>query len=171
MKCRAFTLAEVLITLGIIGVVSAITIPSLTKSWHDLQYKSAYKAAYSDLAQALNTAIVKDTLVYANGQYDEGHWLNFKAILGNMKLLKTCWDYTVAGESGSVTGGNANCWAAGGEGWNPTSVGGYPSNSDLAVIDASGRTWGYAPEAISLFMLLIQTVLPSLTKWEKIVLL
>lgn len=140
MKSKAFTLAEVLITLAIIGVVAALTIISMVSSWKDLQYKSAYKDAYSSLAQALNKAIAEDTLVEAAGQYDEGHWLNFKTILGNMKLLRTCWDYTVAGESGSVTGGNANCWATGGEGWNPA-AGNYPNNSDLAVIDASGRTW------------------------------
>ena len=34
IKKSAFTLAEVLITLGIIGVVAAITIPSLVTKYH-----------------------------------------------------------------------------------------------------------------------------------------
>lgn len=52
----AFTLAEVLITLGIIGVVAAITIPTLVNNIQDQQWKTAYKKAYSTLSQALLSA-------------------------------------------------------------------------------------------------------------------
>lgn len=38
-KKKAFTLAEVLITLGIIGVVAAITIPMLMTKYHKLLLK------------------------------------------------------------------------------------------------------------------------------------
>lgn len=48
----AFTLAEVLITLGIIGVVAALTIPTLLKSTNDLEFKSAWKKSYSVLQSA-----------------------------------------------------------------------------------------------------------------------
>lgn len=47
----AFTLAEVLITLGIIGVVAALTIPTLMTRTQDLEYKSALKKVYSSLSQ------------------------------------------------------------------------------------------------------------------------
>ena len=36
---KAFTLAEVLITLGIIGVVAAMTIPTLMTNIHHIQRK------------------------------------------------------------------------------------------------------------------------------------
>ena len=36
---KAFTLAEVLITLGIIGVVAAMTMPTLMNSTQGAQYK------------------------------------------------------------------------------------------------------------------------------------
>ena len=39
LKNRAFTLAEVLITIGIIGVVAASTMPSLINSYKDKQFK------------------------------------------------------------------------------------------------------------------------------------
>ena len=42
-KMKAFTLAEVLITLGIIGVVAAMTMPTLMNSTNGAQYKTAYK--------------------------------------------------------------------------------------------------------------------------------
>lgn len=51
-KTLAFTLAEVLITLGIIGVVAAITIPTLMNNIQDAQLKTAWKKAYSAFSQA-----------------------------------------------------------------------------------------------------------------------
>ena len=48
-----FTLAEVLITLGIIGVVAAMTMPTLINSTQGAQYKTAYKKALSVLSQAV----------------------------------------------------------------------------------------------------------------------
>lgn len=54
-KC-AFTLAEVLITLGIIGVVAAITIPSLMAATQEASLVPKVKKTYSTLAQALKLA-------------------------------------------------------------------------------------------------------------------
>ncbi len=48
-----FTLAEVLITLGIIGIVAALTIPSLITNTQDKQFRAAYKKSISDLSQAM----------------------------------------------------------------------------------------------------------------------
>ena len=58
-KHLGFTLAEVLITLGIIGVVAAMTMPTLMNSTNGAQYKTAYKKALSVLSQAvvLNVAL------------------------------------------------------------------------------------------------------------------
>lgn len=50
---KAFTLAEVLITLGIIGIVAAITVPVLMHNIQDRQLKEAAKAAYSKASQAV----------------------------------------------------------------------------------------------------------------------
>lgn len=52
-KEKAFTLAEVLITLGIIGVVAAITLPILTKKYNEIVLKNQFKKSYSMLAQAI----------------------------------------------------------------------------------------------------------------------
>ena len=48
----AFTLAEVLITLGIIGVVAALTLPSVVANYKEKQLTTAWKKAYSDVANA-----------------------------------------------------------------------------------------------------------------------
>nr|QGT49720.1 hypothetical protein Melaina855_1070 [uncultured Candidatus Melainabacteria bacterium] len=47
-----FTLAEVLITLGIIGVVAAMTIPTLIANTVGNKYRSSFKKAVSTLSQA-----------------------------------------------------------------------------------------------------------------------
>ena len=58
-KRLGFTLAEVLITLGIIGVVAAMTMPTLMNQTNGAQYKTAYKKALSAMSQAvvLNVAL------------------------------------------------------------------------------------------------------------------
>lgn len=56
-KINAFTLAEVLITLGIIGVVAAMTIPTLMSSVQDYQLKQAWKKNFSVLQQATTSVL------------------------------------------------------------------------------------------------------------------
>ena len=52
-KYFAFTLAEVLIVIGIIGVVASLTIPQLMQNSQEQQFKSAAKEAYSKAYQAV----------------------------------------------------------------------------------------------------------------------
>lgn len=56
---KGFTLAEVLITLGIIGVVAAMTIPTLMVNLRAEKLKSQFEKTYADL----NVAIVFRTLL------------------------------------------------------------------------------------------------------------
>ena len=49
----AFTLAEVLVTLGIIGVVSAMTVPSLMQNYQRQSYVTQLHKVYNELSQAL----------------------------------------------------------------------------------------------------------------------
>lgn len=50
----AFTLAEVLITLGIIGIIAAMVVPTLINNVQTAQYQNAWKKAYSNFNQAFN---------------------------------------------------------------------------------------------------------------------
>ena len=51
-KC-AFTLAEVLITLGIIGIIAALTLPQLIKNYQQKVLQEQFKVAYSLLQQTV----------------------------------------------------------------------------------------------------------------------
>ena len=53
IRRAAFTLAEVLITLGIIGFVAAMTMPVLINNYQKHALKNQFKVAYSLLNQAL----------------------------------------------------------------------------------------------------------------------
>ena len=76
-----FTLAEVLITLGIIGVVSAMTIPNLISKYQERATVTKVKQAYSILSQAYRLAIAKNGPIYhwdleVDGMYDAQSHIN-----------------------------------------------------------------------------------------------
>lgn len=54
---KAFTLAEILITLGIIGVVAALTMPSLMANYKKSVAKNQFKKTYSTLTNAFNQTV------------------------------------------------------------------------------------------------------------------
>lgn len=57
LKKIGFTLAEVLITLGIIGVVAAMTMPTLVSKYRQRALETAFKKTYSNLMQAYKIVI------------------------------------------------------------------------------------------------------------------
>ncbi len=59
----AFTLAEVLITLAVIGIVAALTIPSLVQSYKERVTITKVKKAYTTLTNALQLAIIENGTV------------------------------------------------------------------------------------------------------------
>jgi len=91
---KGFTLAEVLITLAIIGVVAAMTIPTLMANYQKTQYIAGLKKAYAEVTEALRLMAndhgcpdnLKCTSIFKNGD---------NATLGNefkkyFKLAKDC---------------------------------------------------------------------------------
>lgn len=126
---KAFTLAEVLITLAIIGVVAAITVPIIMRNFQDAQYKAAYKEAFSVLSQALDKAKADDLLIDAQSSnprpsdFDK----NFLAIMSEFNVAKQCTDTN-----------SEQCWEINGEKYSNFD---YPKQASYAFIDSSGRAW------------------------------
>jgi len=56
-KQKAFTLAEVLITITIIGVIASIVIPTVINNTQNAELKATWKKAYADLSQATQRVI------------------------------------------------------------------------------------------------------------------
>ena len=99
----AFTLAEVLITLGIIGIVAAMSIVTLYNNTQDAQHKNSLKVAYSLLSQVYTKA--KDD----NGGSISGLCVNNDSICF-ANLFKPYMEYS--GEVSGVPDSNnlQNCW-------------------------------------------------------------
>ena len=80
LKKAAFTLAETLITLTIIGVIAALTIPNLISSYQKHTYVVGLKKAYSQLQNAMK--MIPITQGCPAGDFDcvgwneGGHWIN-----------------------------------------------------------------------------------------------
>ena len=68
---KAFTLAEVLITLGIIGVVAALTIPTLIANYQEKQTVSRLTKAYATISNAYQMAKVENGELSAWGFENE----------------------------------------------------------------------------------------------------
>ena len=64
-KRFGFTLAEVLITLGIIGVVAAMTIPTLISNTNSAKFRSQFKKTLSTVNQAALMSVAQYEFDYA----------------------------------------------------------------------------------------------------------
>ncbi len=96
MKKVAFTLAEVLITLGIIGVVAAMTLPTLINNYKKQQTIAQLKKAYSEISQVFQRAEADhetmdtwDFSAYTN-QYEKSKYFADNYFLPYIKTIKIC---------------------------------------------------------------------------------
>lgn len=147
-----FTLAEVLITLGIIGVVAAMTIPTLMNSTNDSEMRNALKVGYSSISQAYAMMIMDnggsaDSLFSASSSNDTVK----DALEPYLAHTKVC-NGTTAGGAGSEVEG---CWSTdwktitgGAVGWSMSNPGFVLNNGAFFTIysDTSGCT---TPDATS----------------------
>ena len=72
-SCAAFTLAEVLITLGIIGVVAAMTLPTLIQNYRKHEVETKLAKFYSVMNQAIKLSEVENGEMSAWGDIEEGY--------------------------------------------------------------------------------------------------
>lgn len=85
----AFTLAEILIVLGIIGIIAALTIPTLMQNFQDSELSTATKAMTSILTQAVNKASVdNDGIITGSDPDDSSNYYN--KFISEFKIVKSC---------------------------------------------------------------------------------
>ncbi len=72
---KAFTLAEVLAALAIVGVIASVTIPTLQAGYHDKKYKSLVKKAHLTLQQAIDATMLEDNIRKARVGMGLVYWL------------------------------------------------------------------------------------------------
>lgn len=113
----AFTLAEVLITLGIIGVVAAMTIPTVSKNIQDAEFKSAWKKQYSALNQVASQVLRENESFLGVSDYTT-------AFQPYLKIAKRC----------PTRASTEGCWVPSGQNkyfstYGGETVAGIPDNS------------------------------------------
>ena len=104
-KQKAFTLSEVLITLGIIGVVAAMTMPVLSKMYKKAIAKNQIKQAYSLISNAVNSVTLDDE--YPHGCYYgvDGLHTNWSECVGFFDGVISKLETTKVCENNSFTNG------------------------------------------------------------------
>ena len=80
---KGFTLAEVLITLAIIGVVAAISIPSVISNTQQQEFKTGLRKAVS----VLNSAITMNMAIDGESPYDNANLFGY--LTRHMNIIKT----------------------------------------------------------------------------------
>lgn len=100
MRKLGFTLAEVLITLVIIGVIAAMTVPTLMNNTNAQEFRSAFKKAISGVNQAL-------TLHYALEGMSANDYEDADALVDN--VFKTRMSI-IENSTESVTGKSGSSW-------------------------------------------------------------
>ncbi|MDO5436964.1 MAG: type II secretion system protein [bacterium] len=83
MKKSAFTLAEVLITLAIIGVIAAVSIPSVISNSQQQEFRTGLRKAIS----VLNSAITMNMALDGETPYDNANLYGY--LIRHMSVLKT----------------------------------------------------------------------------------
>ena len=103
VKNAAFTLAEVLITLGIIGIVAAMTIPTLVSKIQEAHFHAKWKECYALLNNAMRMTFVNNPklVVKVSGSDNPVTAEFLDAFLENLKVVDMC--------SPSIVYGYANC--------------------------------------------------------------
>lgn len=90
----AFTLAEVLITLGIVGVVASITIPTLITLFKEKAAIEQFKKTYSTISQAYNSAMSDNGGVFPTSARAKDVYEAMKPYLNvaeDCPQTKGCW--------------------------------------------------------------------------------
>ena len=82
-RLRGFTLAEVLITLAIIGVVAALTIPSVISNSQQQEFKTGLRKAVS----VLNSAITMNMAIDGESPYENADLFNY--LQRHMSIIKS----------------------------------------------------------------------------------
>src|SRR5574344_258447 len=100
-KAKGFTLAEVLIVLGIIGVIAAFTIPTLINSYQEKVVVTKVKKFYSLMNQAVALAKLEngdvDTWADADADYAIASNNYAKILEKSLKFTKKCYSEANSG--------------------------------------------------------------------------
>lgn len=136
---KAFTLAEILITLLIIGVVSSLVLPNLINDSQSEEYKTGYKKAYADASIALKQILSDGEYTSRSGGTDwtatVNNWVKFKEKFNLQRDCNSgnrfdCWEQDGDCAQGMIDGNGFY-----------VDAGVCDNDYQPAFLDSAGRSW------------------------------
>ena len=91
-KKQGFTLAEVLITLVIIGIVAALVMPMVVERVKQYEYKTSAKKAFSDLNSAIQTVALQKEITPGDEEAQDSNERYMHFIKSNLNIIKESTD-------------------------------------------------------------------------------
>lgn len=139
---KAFTIAEVLLTLGIISIVAAMTLPTLISKYKEIQFKSAYKKAYSDFSQALQSGLINQEFNRTTNYEEIATIDELNLLKKNFKILTDCGNKDIGRcwkKGDTVCGGS--CQTGNSSDGIDMDNGAPETSRSSCFVDISGRSW------------------------------
>ena len=99
MKNKAFTLAEIIIVLVVIGVIAGWVIPTISKGMYDAQYKMAYKKAYNTIVNLAAIERISGNLLARVSTKENA---NLFEALSTYSTVKAFADLSATDEEGGI---------------------------------------------------------------------
>ena len=132
-----------MITLGIIGVVAAMTLPTLIHNYQKKVTVNRLKKAYTVMSQAIKLSETQ------NGEYetwepyeDSTEFVNkyYKPYIKSVKICDSAYDCGLKHHTGGNCGKNGNCspWACNDKNKNVTCVGKFNYKSQSVIVLSDG---------------------------------
>ena len=147
MNKKGFTLAEVLITLTVIGVISAMTIPGLRKNADQREMVAGVKKAYSTLSNTFMLAEQENGPIKRWGLTDADTITVFNILKEHMNITKDCINTT-----GCL--GTGEFYQLNGAKYTGLTNKGYGSPA-TAFLTADGMSWAFDIQPNSHYMFFV----------------
>ena len=172
LKSAAFTLAEVLVTLGIIGVASAMTVPTLMQNYQRQSYVTQLHKVYNELSQALlryqtdkNAINFKEAGLSGSEAYTEFQKNYFKVVQDCGTTQTPCFASSYKKMSGSST--NFKCKYGCMSLASGAAIGGYGDGTNGVyeiVVDVNGQKGPniFGRDAFTMYIYTAQNVIDDL---------
>ena len=172
LRKAAFTLAEVLVTLGIIGVVSAMTVPTLMQNYQRQSYVTQLHKVYNELSQALlryqtdkNAINFKEAGLSGSEAYTEFQKNYFKVVQDCGTTQTPCFASSYKKMSGSST--NFKCKYGCMSLASGAAIGGYGNGTNGVyeiVVDVNGQKGPniFGRDAFTMYIYTAQNVIDDL---------
>lgn len=163
---KAFTLAEVLIVIGVVGIIAEMTIPSMVQSFEKQQTASQLSKAYTTIAEAIKLSEIDNG---NNGTWSWHPTMEYKEIFDKyfapyLKVSKVCVDADGYYEYWCLDGG----YESGEVYW----LKGHPAGYAMHFSGASLFTWWdaiqvYLADGSTMFLTSFGSSMGGLTANEK----